>query len=155
MSGTVWCVCCYFVWVCLVTPQCVTASTRNTQGGCRLMIVQCEAVKGVTDRSVSQRHLQNTREHFKETHLQTTSDKANKHSHLRTITAILMAIHHFLSTHSQRQIPQLIHLHEGSQIAHIIAVIRRGEHREDLVVVIRRVSLWRTRMKANTVITAS
>lgn len=119
------------------------------------MIVQCEAVKGVTDRSVSQRHLQNTTEHFKETHLQTTSDKANKHSHLRTITAILMATHHFLSTHSQRQIPQLIHLHEGSQIAHIIAVIRRGEHREDLVVVIRRVSLWRTRMKANTVITAS
>ena len=119
------------------------------------MIVQCESFKGVTDRSVSQRYHQNTREHFKETHLQITSDKANKHSHLRTITAILMATHHFLSTHSQRQIPQLIHLHEGAQIAHIIAVIRRGEHREDLVVVIRRVSLWRTRMKANTVITAS
>lgn len=94
-------------------------------------------------------------EHFKETPTQTTSDKANKHSHLRTITAILMATHHSLSTHSQRQIPQLIYLHEGAQIAHIIAVVRRGEHREDLVVVIRRVSLWRTRIQANTVITAS
>ena len=66
-----------------------------------------------------------------------------------------MATHHSLSAHSQRQIPQLIYLHEGAKIAHVIAVIRRGEHREDLVVVIRRVSLWKTRIKTNTVITAS
>ena len=81
--------------------------------------------------------------------------KINKSQHLKFITAILMTIHHIPSMHPQCQVPQLVHLHKGSQITHVVAVIRCWKHRKDFVVVIRCVTLQRTRSFIYTVIANS